>query len=408
MLAHTAGGGAAGAPTWLLAYLGVAIVFGTALALRIGWPRPRLSRQDDGPPPPAFGPHVGHLVGALIFGGTLYAAFAGPNFAAANIAPVAVFVGWIAIPVLCLVLGDVVRWLNPFVGLIRLVERATGRPSRVEGPTWVPAAFLLAFSWYMLAYYRPGSPRALGTFLAVYALAALGAGWRWGSGWLAVGEGFGALSAAIARIAIPRPRVPLPPGTTLLMTVWLGSTVFDGLAGTDFWADVLASSRGWGRTFLNTVGLVWVVGIVGACVMTVLRVAEHPPVGEDEPHESTSMVRVLGLALVPLAAGWFLAHDLPLLLQEGQNLYALISDPLGRGWDLFGTINHTVDFSFLDAGWLEAIRVIGFLAGNVAAVVLAHDGALRLVRRRAALRTTWSTATAAAVSVITGTLLALT
>ena len=52
--------------------------------------------------------------------------------------------------------------------------------------------------------------------------------------------------------------------------------------------------------------------------------------------------------------------------------------------------------------------MIGFLAGNVAAVVLAHDGALRLVRRRAALRTTWSTAVAAAVSVIAGTLLALT
>ena len=65
---------------------------------------------------------------------------------------------------------------------------------------------------------------------------------------------------------------------------------------------------------------------------------------------------LVALALVPLAAGWFLAHDLPLLLQESQNLYALISDPLGRGWDLFGTINHTVDFSFADAGWLEATR----------------------------------------------------
>ena len=57
------------------------------------------------------------------------------------------------------------------------------------------------------------------------------------------------------------------------------------------------------------------------------------------------LAAALGVALVPLAIGWFIAHDLTLLLFEGQNFLALLSDPLGRGWDLFGTIDRTIDYA---------------------------------------------------------------
>ena len=43
------------------------------------------------------------------------------------------------------------------------------------------------------------------------------------------------------------------------------------------------------------------------------------------------------------------AHCLTLLLNEGQAIGYLASDPLGRGWNLFGTAASGIDYSLLDA-----------------------------------------------------------
>ena len=53
---------------------------------------------------------------------------------------------------------------------------------------------------------------------------------RWGRAWLATGEAFGALSAAVARIGVRGwRRTPPVLGTAVLMVVWIGGTAFDGL-----------------------------------------------------------------------------------------------------------------------------------------------------------------------------------
>ena len=221
MLAHNVGGGALPAPPWLLAYLGAALVLGTAVFLRATWMTPR-------DPDPDREPWLfGQAIGVALLAAVVYAAVAGPDSAAANIAPVAVLVvWWVGLPLLCLVLGDVHRAINPFVGIVRLLGR--GRDAAAEpAPTWVPAAFLAAFSWFFLAYHRPGSPRSLALFLGLYTAIAVGAGLRWGARWLATGEGFGALSNAVARIGLRRPDGPVPPGTLAAAVVWVGGAAFD-------------------------------------------------------------------------------------------------------------------------------------------------------------------------------------
>ena len=397
--AHGAGGGAVGAPSWLLAYGGVAVVLITAFVLRAWWPTPRLARFDPARADPARPtPLAGGLAGIGLLALVLVAAVAGPPAAAANVAPWAVaVVFWVGLPLAGVLLGDVFRWINPFVTLVRLVERHERSDDGTRAPSWIPAAFLFSFAWYLLAYYRPGSPRALATFLAVYVAAAIGLGLRWGHRWLAAGEGFGTLSTAVARLSPRGGRGPLPRGVALLMVVWLGSTTFDLLTRSSFWIDVLGSSRGWGRTLLDTLGLVWMTAIVGGLYLAVVWVAER---GQDQRVRAA-----LGVAVVPLAAGWFLAHDLTLLLTEGQNAYILMSDPLGKGWDLFGTINHTIDYRLLEEAWVGWIQLACLLAGHVATLVVFHDTSLRVLRRRAAARATWATATVLSASIALGTVL---
>lgn len=423
--AHAVGGGELPAPPWLLAYLGAALVLATAVTLRATWPRHRLqglggedAPSVDGSRP--FGVHPGHLVGFLLLVLVLVAAVVGPDSSAANVAPVAVLViWWVGLPLLSLLAGDVMRAINPFVPIVAVIDRRRAQPADDDAaPSWTGAAFLAAFAWFFIAYHAPGSPRALAVFLALYAAAAVAGGLVWGRGWLATGEGFAGLSASIARLTPWRRRVGSPArGVAALMVVWLGSSGFDAFTSTPFWADIVGTSRGWERTLLNTVGMVWIVAIVGGAYLLALRLADRGPAneGDDDLADEDASVAApprplpvrLGMALVPLALGWFVAHDLTLLLFEGQNFRALVSDPIGEGWDLFGTFNDTIDYSIVEAAWVRWVQLAALAVGHVAAVVVAHDTALGLLERRAAVRVTWAIGVAAAASIVASALLVL-
>src|SRR5688500_17832502 len=213
LLAHNVGGGALPAPPWLLSYIGAFAVIATAAALRVTRTTPRLAasaaaveassessrtRQIDVEPSTTTGGTAsgvrlaGQLVGLALLGLVLVAAIIGPDSGAANVAPVAVLViWWVGLPIACLVLGDVMRAINPLVAVVTLLDRRTAPRDDAPAPTWTGAAFLAAFAWFFVAYHRPGSPRALAVFLVAYALAAVVGGLRWGRQWLASGEGFG-------------------------------------------------------------------------------------------------------------------------------------------------------------------------------------------------------------------------
>ncbi|MEQ1788398.1 MAG: hypothetical protein ABL966_15205, partial [Acidimicrobiales bacterium] len=326
---------------------------------------------------------------------------------AATIAPVAVLVVWfVGLPIVCLLVGDVMRWISPFPAVVWALARGNDAdPSDRVAPAWTASAFLGAFAWFFLAYHQPGSPRALAVFLVGYVVAAAAGGLWWGRGWLATGEGFSALSATVARIGLRRPRSAAPAGTAALMIVWLGGTVFDAFASTPFWVDILGTSRGWTRTLLNSVGLVWLTAIVAGLFLVIVRLAERSRAESDDPARLTMP---LGAALIPLATGWFIGHDLTLLLFEGQNFYALLSDPLGRGWDLFGTFDHTIDYRVLQSAWVRVVQLTVLVAGHVGAVILLHDIALRLLRRRDAMRLTWTMAVVTSASITAAALLVLT
>jgi hypothetical protein len=291
--------------------------------------------------------------------------------------------------------------------VVALLDR--GRPSDPErpGPAWAPAAFLAVWTWYLLAYHHPNEPRAVAVLLLAYATAAIAGGLRWGRAWLLTGEAFGAISAAVARIGLrPRGRrwAAPAPGTALVMLVWIGGTAFDGFTYRPFWQDVLGTSREWNRTLLNSVGLVWLTAIVGGAYLLVVRVAER---SQREELQSRRLTAALGPALVPLAVGWFLGHDLTFFLVEGQNAYALASDPLGRGWDLFGTYHHTIDYSIITAAWAAWVQLVLIASGHVAAVVALHELALQRLSPRAAMRTTWVMAVVGSGSIMAAALLVL-
>jgi hypothetical protein len=102
-------------------------------------------------------------------------------------------------------------------------------------------------------------------------------------------------------------------------------------------------------------------------------------------------VRFGGLAaayaysLVPIALAYQIAHYYTVLIFNGQIAIVQLSDPLGRGWDLFGTAGYQVNNAVLGAAFVWYSQVALIVAGHVIAVYLAHVISLRQIedRRRA-------------------------
>src|SRR5215216_35423 len=85
-------------------------------------------------------------------------------------------------------------------------------------------------------------------------------------------------------------------------------------------------------------------------------------------------------SLVPIAIAYQMAHYYTYLLVQGQMIVSLVSDPLGWGWNLFGTADFEPRHGIVGAGFVWYSQVALIVAGHVIAVYLAHSISLRLLR----------------------------
>ena len=84
--------------------------------------------------------------------------------------------------------------------------------------------------------------------------------------------------------------------------------------------------------------------------------------------------------LIPIVIGYVFAHYLSYLVERGQQTIILLADPLERGSNLFGLGDAEVELRALASSVvLATIKVGCVVAGHVAAVIAAHDRALRLL-----------------------------
>jgi len=403
VLAHGVGGRTdLPLPLWLFSYGAGAVLLASFAALRVLWRRPRLREAAPG----AALPSPVQLVtlplaillrglGILALAVVFVAAWWGPDDAGANIAPIAVYVVfWVGLQVVSALAGDVWSAMNPLRTIAAPLPRTT---ARADPGHWTAAAMVLSFVWLELAYHDPSSPRVVGTWLAAYCLAALAGAVWWGRDWLRHGEGFAAIFGLLAHLA-PLHRdaegrlrvrpplagltdVELRPGTAALVFVTLGSTTFDGLTRTETWIRLLGDRTGWAATAVNTVGLLWMIALVAAAYLAATRV-----VARMAGRDPVEMAMTFLPSLVPILFAYTLAHYFSLLVFEGQNAYVLASDPFGRGWDLFGTIDWRVNFTVVSTDTIAYVQAGAIVVGHVAGVITAHDRAVELFRPRLAER----------------------
>ena len=89
---------------------------------------------------------------------------------------------------------------------------------------------------------------------------------------------------------------------------------------------------------------------------------------------------MFGPTLVPIAAAYAVAHYFSLLVLEGQRMIIRISDPAGRGWDLFGTVDYAIDWTLVSTDTIAWVQTLAIAVGHVMGVAAAHDVAISRLR----------------------------
>ena len=408
-------------PAWLFYWGGAVVLVVSFLLLGGLWKTPQLARRAGGR---ALGEGLSRFVlgpvriaaqvlSVGLFGLVFSSALFGTTDPFRNLAPTWIYViFWLGLPALSVLLGNVWRALSPWRALadafVWLREAGGGEaralavyPERLG--RWPGTVALFAFAALELAYSDPSSPRALAFAVALYTYVALFGMAVFGrETWSARGEGFAILFELFSRIApltsrAGRIRLRLPftglagaervPGTVAFVAVMLGTVGFDGFSRTITWQDLAARVEGpyvvdrpgLGEllvTGLNLAGMVAAVLVVGLAFMGACAVARSMV------NAPRSLAPDFVLSLVPIAFVYEVAHYFSLFVIQGQFTIPLLSDPLGRGWDLLGTADVTPNLAVVSPNTIWYVQASALVAGHVAGLVVAHDRAVDIFSDR--------------------------
>lgn len=381
-------------------------------ALAVLWQKPKLEDTEWRPLPGGgaigsrFVEALCGLIGVALLALTLWSGYAGAQAPQDNFAPTFVFIiVWVGLVFVAALFGDVYKAFSPWRAIGRFLEAVTRRrdfrpyPERLG--RWPAALGLLLFTWVELVSGWAIEPRTIAILATLYTVYNLVAQWIWGSDvWNHRGEVFGVYFNFFSRLSIfeTRDRVVgirpllggLPsldrlPGTVAVVVVMIGTVTFDGLSAGSLWRQNVGiwvndafTGAGFGieaaGKLTDTVGLLLGVAIIALFYDLGIRGARS--VGGNFSQEGLRFGFVH--SLVPIAMVYVMAHYLTYVVFDGQTIGYLASDPLGKGWDIFGTANAAIDFSVLSQNAVWYLQVGFVVAGHVAALVLAHDRALVL------------------------------
>lgn len=415
-------------PTWLFAWAAAAVLVVSFVVLAALWRRPVLGRLATGRTIacPAWILRVGQVVlgtfAVAVFAITVWAALAGAQTPAANPAPSLVFaVIWVGLPILAVLVGDVWRVLSPWGAIGRLcgvlVRPIVGEAAPLRWPErlgqWPAVLTVVGFVIVELLTSIPSDPFTLGVLLVLYAAVMLVGQSLFGvEAWSRNADGFAALSrifGALAPLAIDDRRVRLRvpgsgttelrpgPGSTGLALAVLSTTTFDGVTNTWIWGERpgLASLLGTigeslGLSARGTIVLTGLIGMTAVTLIVVGLIGGAASAMRRTGRETASvgaLVRAFSPTFVPIAWAYLVAHYWTFLVVQGQAAFALLSDPLATGADLFGTAGRAISYGIVQGTGVWYVQVVVLLAGHVMALVLAHDLALERSRGpRAAVR----------------------
>jgi hypothetical protein len=409
-------------PVWLFSWVAAVVLVISFVALGALWKEPRLASSAVHRIPAWLNSVVTSravsivlgAAGVFLLGVTIWSGFAGTQIATGNFAPIFVYIiFWLGLVPASIVFGDVFAAVNPWRALGRgtgwLLGKVLGGPTPEPLPYskdlgMLPATVgLFAFAWLELIAQNGALPRNVAAATLVYTcVAILGMAVYGVEAWMRRGEAFSVYFNLISqmapferrdgRICLRWPLSGLATyepsrGLVLFVAIMIGSVSFDGLQEGPVWLrigpefeaafDGVFGDTG-ARLLSDSLGLVGMIAIIWAFYRAGVEIIRYVTRESDAQMSGSDIARSFAPSLVPIGIAYLGAHFITLLLIEGQSIAALVSDPLGRQWDIFGTSSTGINFGLLGATNTWYLQVSLVVAGHVAGLVVAHDRALEL------------------------------
>jgi hypothetical protein len=321
------------------------------------------------------------------------------------------------------IVGDVYSAVNPWRVLCEWMERARPGLFRARRPYpaalgYYPAlALYMAFIWIEL--FGRTQPDTLAYALLAYsAINFAGAALYGLEAWFRHGEFFGVFLRIIAlispferrggRVVLRQPFMGLVQhqadhfSLLLFILFMLSSTAYDGVRETLPWVQIfwkqiypLLTPLGSGmqQPYLFLVNFYYYWQWLSLVVSPLLYLAAYlffiwlAKIMTGSALPVRELALRFAFSLVPIAFVYNVTHYYTLIVSQGLSIVRLVSDPLGRGWNLFGTADWLRNPVILDAGTVWHTQVWLILFGHIVSVYLAHVEALRVFpnNRRAVL-----------------------
>lgn len=359
------------------------------------------------------------LASLLLFGVTVAAALVGTADPMMNLAPTLVWiVWWVGLSLVVACIGNIWPLLDPwatlFDGADALGRRSGSRSGIAFGWRWPSAAgvwpavaLLLAWSWLEIVSPLAAVPWRVGcAALAWTACTLLGMLCFGRERWQRHGDVFAIYFALLGRMApavlcadgggvvlrapgsalvASRPGSALPPGGVAFVLAMLSTVLFDGLHASQAWpwfegalARVVPYGTVVGPKLAGTAGLV----LVWLAFLLAYGLTSWITAKAERSASAASVARTFAPTLVPIAVGYNVAHNFSSLVEQGQNILPLLSDPFGWHWDLFGTAQLHARSGLVDAKMTWDVAIAMVVLGHCIGVWLAHQVALRNHPRR--------------------------
>jgi hypothetical protein len=175
-----------------------------------------------------------------------------------------------------------------------------------------------------------------------------------------------------------------PPGAAGLVAALLGSTAYDSFANTSWWISTVQDS--------DLPSLAWqTAGLLAMIIIVLITFALAACwIGRFTSQSPRVYPRLMAGSVVPIVVGYATAHYATLLILEGQRAAINFSDPLGRGWNLFGSAEMGVNASIINHPTVIAmIQLVAIVGGHLLAIIVAHEKAVRLLPPERALAGQW-------------------
>ena len=351
---------------------------------------------------------------------------------------------WVGVAFFSALLGNIWTLINPWkisfewieclykrVGLPGELARNLSYPERLG--VWPGFVLFFCFAWTELVFPHSAEPVNIAWMAIVYSAITWGGMFFFGKEhWLGHGEAFSLIFGFLARFAPTELRVTdtdvcktcksgcldhdkqcidcsycfktaaphkrelnlrpysvgllrnenVSPSIMSLLMLILATITFDGFEATPVW-ETIQKWLGTISPFLrhemvaSTISLICFSAIF---ILTYLVFSALMKIASRTQNTIIEIACVFVYSLIPISLAYHLAHYLTYLLIQGQLIFPLISDPLGIGWNLFGTAHYKVNIAIVGAKFAWYTAVIAIVLGHIIAVYIAHLISLRTIQ----------------------------